>query len=166
MADERSGRGFARMNDEPPRTSADRSDARRGSVRPKLLHADTTGVIIAAFYRVYDTLGAGFLESVYANALTHELRKRGVGVEREVAIQVWYDRVPVGVYRADVLVNGCVVVELKATRSLSSAAYRQLLNYLRGTELQVGLLLHFGPTASFRRVVATGELSASRSGPR
>ncbi len=118
----------------------------------------TTRRVIGAFYEVYNTLGWGFLEAVYARALEHELRARGVRVEREVLIEVHYKGAMVGVFRADMLVEGRLVVELKATPAIGAADRAQLSNYLRGSDLGEGLLLHFGPRASFRRVMnpATG----------
>ncbi len=121
----------------------------------------TRGVIGGAFYRVYNTLGFGFLESVYANALTHEMTKRGLRVEREVPVRVWYDGHPVGTFRVDVLVEGAVVVEIKAARALGPTDPQQVLNYLRGTNLEVGLLLHFGPKPSFKRFVSSNTSRAA-----
>ena len=119
----------------------------------KLADAELTGRIINAFYAVYDELGYGFLESTYCNAFAYELTQRGLSVAREVPIEVFYKTVRVGYYRADQIIEGRVVVEAKATRSLEHADWRQLLNVLRGTRLEVGLLLHFGPKASFKRLV-------------
>jgi GxxExxY protein len=131
----------------------DTERSRRGT----LLHEDVTGRILGAFFHVYNTLGYGFLESVYAGALAREMMKRGLTVEREVAIEVRYDGAVVGVFRADLLVNRAVIVEIKATRALTPADAQQLLNYLRGTELEVGLLLHFGPRPTFRRLISSDE---------
>ena len=125
--------------------------------RLELLHGGVTDRILGAFFHVYNSLGFGFLESVYASALVHEMGKRGLRVEREAAIEVRYDGRVAGVFRAAVLVERVVIVELKATRALTPTDTQQLLNYLRATNLEVGLLLHFGPRPSFRRLVSSDE---------
>lgn len=119
-----------------------------------LLHRATTAAIIEAFYEVYNTLGFGFLESVYGSALDRELRARGREVARECGVHVVYKGVPLSAHRLDFLVDGCVVVELKAGAVLPPIAEIQLRNYLRATNLQVGLLLWFGPDPHFKRVVS------------
>ena len=113
--------------------------------------------IVGAFYDVYNRLGYGFLESVYANALAIELVGRGLHVVREARSEVRYKGRLVGTFRADLLVESRVVVELKACQKLDPAHGAQLLNYLRATELEVGLLLHFGPRASFQRFIASND---------
>ena len=110
-----------------------------------------THEVIGAFYKVYNVLGYGFLEAVYKRAMAHELTKRGVRVDREYLSPVYYDGVEVGHYRADLVANGKVVVEVKASERLAETDRKQLLNYLRSTNLEVGLLLHFGPKAQFYR---------------
>ena len=120
----------------------------------RLLHEDLTREILSAFYEVYNTLGYGFLESVYARALFSELTRRGLHVQREVMIDVYYKGECVGSFRADMLVEYRVVVEIKASTWLVEADRNQLLNYLRSSCLEVGLLLHFGPRPRFKRVVA------------
>jgi GxxExxY protein len=111
--------------------------------------------VIGAFYDVYNALGYGFLESVYKTALERELLERGLTVVREAGAEVRYKGAVVGVFRADLLVESRVVVELKACRRLDSAHPAQLMNYLRATDLEVGLLLHFGPRPAFQRFIAT-----------
>ena len=118
-----------------------------------LLARETTGAVIACFYRVYDALGYGFLESVYRRALAHELRKAGREVLSESAVEVWYDGLQIGRFRADLIVDKTVIVELKASATLVQADHKQLLNYLRGSDISVGLLLHFGPSPAFHRLV-------------
>jgi GxxExxY protein len=118
-----------------------------------LLHANITERIIQAFFRVYNELGFGFLESIYQNALIVALGKLGLTAKREVPIEVFYEGVGVGTFRYDVLVEGKVLVEVKAAERISEADERQLLNYLRATNIEVGLLLHFGPKATYRRFV-------------
>ena len=110
-----------------------------------------THQIIGAFYRVYNALGYGFLETVYQRAMAHELTKRGVRVDREYLSPVFYDGVEVGHYRADLVAGGKVVIEVKASQRLVESDRKQVLNYLRSTSLEVGLLLHFGPRAQLCR---------------
>jgi GxxExxY protein len=116
-----------------------------------LKHEEITDAILKAFYKVYNTLGYGFLERVYENALTVELRKQGLKVEQQVPIKVHYEGVVVGEYFADVLVEDKVIVETKSAETLIGEHEAQLLNYLRGTEMEVGLVLNFGPKPEFRR---------------
>jgi len=118
-----------------------------------LLQADITDKIIGAFFAVYRELGFGFLESVYANALAVELGSRGVVVRREVPVEVLYKGAGVGTFRFDMLVEGAVLVEIKASEYITETDERQLLNYLRATNVEVGLLLHFGPKPKYRRFV-------------
>lgn len=120
----------------------------------ELLHRDLTHDILTAFYETYNTLGYGFVESLYAAALERELRAAGRAVAREYAVHVMYKGEALGFQRIDVLVDDLVVVEVKAGPAVPPFAERQLMNYLRGTNLEVGLLLHFGPKPSFRRVVS------------
>jgi GxxExxY protein len=120
-----------------------------------LVDEELTESIIGAFYEVYNQLDYGYLESIYAESLARELLKRGHRVEREVLIRVFYKGESVGVQRIDMLVDRRIVLEIKSTHDLSKASYRQLLSYLRGSELQVGLLLHFGPKPAFHRLICT-----------
>ena len=106
-------------------------------------HIDLTEQIIKAFYRVYKTLGYGFLEKVYFNSLIIELRKLGLHVHQEVPIQVYYEGQVVGEYFADLLVEDRVIIEVKAKRELVDEHEAQLLNYLKSTIYEVGLLLNF-----------------------
>ena len=117
-----------------------------------LKHADITDKILHAFFRkVYKQLGYGFLEKVYENAMAFELRRMGLEVQQQAAIAVYYEGGVVGEYCADLLVEDAVIVELKAIRRLSDDEEAQLLNYLRATPYEVGLLLNFGPKPEFRR---------------
>jgi GxxExxY protein len=116
-------------------------------------HSDLTEKIIGAFFVVYRTLGYGFSERVYENALALELRKLGLKVEQQKRIVVYYGGQVVGEYLADIVVNGIVIVELKAVRQLLRQHEAQLLNYLKATRVEVGLLLNFGPKAEFKRKV-------------
>lgn len=121
----------------------------------KLLHADVTEVIIREFYRVYNTLGYGFLEKVYENSLAIVLTKLGVRVVQQSPISVRFEGEVVGEYFADLLVSDLVIVELKAAQAIASEHEAQLLNYLKATGYQVGLILNFGPQPEFRRQVFT-----------
>ena len=121
----------------------------------ELLHRELTGEIIAAFFTVCGELGYGFVEHVYARALAIELFVRRINVSREVPVTVLYKGVTVGNYRADLIVEDKVVVEVKAGEHASEADRYQLLNYLRCSGKEVGLLLHFGPKPTARRVIAT-----------
>jgi GxxExxY protein len=129
-----------------------------GSGTTELLHGDITGEIISAFYAVYNELGYGFLEAVYIRALAIELFQRRMNVAREVPVTVFYKGVTVGTFRADLLVAETVVVEVKAGEQVTETDRPQLLNYLRASGREVGLLLHFGPKAVLRRVIHTKKL--------
>jgi GxxExxY protein len=116
-------------------------------------HASVTEQIIAAFYKVDNTLGYGFLEKVYENAMVIALRKLGLKVEQQARIDVFFEGEKVGEYYADLLVNSCVIVELKALEQLCAEHHAQLLNYLKATGIEVGLLLNFGPKPELKRKV-------------
>jgi GxxExxY protein len=124
-------------------------------------HADLTGKIIGAFFDVYSVLGYGFLEKVYENALALELRKMGLRIEQQKRITVYYDGQEMGEYFADIVVNGIIIVELKAVRQLLKEHEAQLLNYLKATTIEVGLLLNFGPKAKFERKVYDNDRKGS-----
>ena len=126
-------------------------------------HKDITELIIKAFYMVYNTLGYGFLEKVYQNALVIELRKLGLEVIPEACIKVYYNGQVVGEYFADLLVAGLVIVEIKAVRTLAPEHEAQLLNYLKATPYEVGLLLNFGPKPQIKRKVYDNELKGGLS---
>ena len=121
--------------------------------RHDLLERDLTYSIIGVFFDVYGTLGYGFLEHTYMEALDIEVRARGHVVQREVPVSVYYKGRVIARHRLDMVVDGRVVVEAKAGPLLPPFAVRQLYNYLRATDLSVGLLLHFGPEAKHHRVV-------------
>ena len=120
-----------------------------------MLHEDLTAQIIAAFYEVHKTLGFGFLEQVYQNALCMELQERGQKCECQKELKVYYKNKIVGTYRADMVVEDVVILELKAVSSLRIEHEWQLINYLKATDLQVGLLLNFGLKAEMKRKVFT-----------
>jgi GxxExxY protein len=114
-------------------------------------HHDTTELIIRAFYSVYNTLGYGFLEKVYENAMVLELTRIGLKVVQQAPIHVYYAGEVVGEYFADLLVADAVIVELKAVQMLAAGHEAQLLNYLKATPYEVGLLLNFGPKPQIKR---------------
>ena len=120
-------------------------------------HEQLTGQIIKAFYAVYHALGYGFLEKVYENSLAIELRKMRLEVVQQAEIKVYYAGVVVGEYYADLLVADAVIVEIKAVRALLAEHEAQLLNYLKATPYEVGLLLNFGPKPEIKRKVYDNE---------
>ena len=120
-------------------------------------HSDVTEKVIQAFFAVYNSLGYGFSEKVYENSLVLELAKLGLQVEPQKRIAVYYEGEMVGEYFADIVVEDVVIVELKAARQLMRDHEAQLLNYLKATTVEVGLLLNFGPKAEFKRKVYDNE---------
>ena len=116
-------------------------------------HSEITEKVIKAFYKVYNTLGYGFLEKVYENALYIELVAMGLLVEKQKQIKVNYENKEVGLYFADLTVEECVILELKAAEALCEEHEFQLINYLKATEIEVGLLLNFGKRPEFKRKV-------------
>ena len=116
-------------------------------------YEEITGQIINAAYTVHNTLGYGFLEKVYHNALAIELRKRDFFVEAEKAIVVKYEQQIIGEYFADIVVNGKIIVEVKATDKYNPVFEAQLLNYLKAVGLNVGLIINFGPSVQVKRMV-------------
>lgn len=116
-------------------------------------YEELTGKIIKIFYEVYNELGHGFLESVYEKALRIALTDAGIAVMEKEKIKVWFRSQEVGTFEPDILVGSCVIIEIKAGRALDAAHEAQLLNYLRATQIEVGLLLHFGPKPAMKRLV-------------
>lgn len=119
----------------------------------ELLHKDITDKILKAFYTVYNVLGYGFLEKVYVNAMCIELSRLGLHAVKHQHIKVHYDGCEVGEYFADLIVEGLVVIELKASECIVEEHEHQLLNYLKATEKEVGLLLNFGKKPEFKRKI-------------
>ena len=119
----------------------------------ELLHKDLTDLILKTYYEVYNELGYGFLEKVYQNALYIELKNKGLDVVAQKRIKVYYKSTEVGDYFADLMVNDIIILELKAAKYIVEEFEQQLLNYLRGTDCEVGLLLNFGKKPEFRRKV-------------
>ena len=123
----------------------------------QFLHSDLTKSIIGTFYEVYNELGHGFLESVYEKSLAIALRDKGLEVHQQIAIPVLFRGKMVGDFDADILVNKLVLLELKVARSIEDAHIAQLLNYLKATPIEVGIVLNFGPRPEFKRVAFGNE---------
>jgi GxxExxY protein len=121
------------------------------------LHQELTDQIIKAFYKVYNTLGFGFLERVYQNALFIELRNLGLQCETQKQIKVNYEGYEVGIYYPDIIVNDLLILELKAAESVVEEHELQLINYLKATEIEIGLLLNFGKKPEIRRKIFTND---------
>ena len=119
----------------------------------ELLHQELTDGIIKTFYEVYNELGYGFLEKVYQNSLFLELKNKGYKVEAQKKINVYYKGVEVGEYYADIVVEDLVILELKAADCIVKDFENQILNYLRSTDCEVGLLLNFGKKPEFKRKI-------------
>ena len=130
-----------------------------------LKHEELTEKIIGIFYDVYNELGYGFLESVYEESLLIALREAGLEIKSQVPVPVWFRRHSVGEFRADVLVENAVMLELKSARSLDAAHEAQLLHYLKSTEVEIGLLLNFGVRPQFRRLLFDNERKKIRENP-
>ena len=121
----------------------------------ELLHKNITDIILKSYYKVFNNLGYGFLEKVYENALFYELKKQGLVCEKQKPIKVYYDEIQVGEYYADIIVNECIIIELKAAESLAEEHEFQLINYLKATDIEVGLVLNFGKNPQFKRKIFT-----------
>ena len=119
----------------------------------QLLYKENTEKIIKSYFKVYNTLGYGFLEKVYENAMAIELRKNGLEVKCQHPITVLYESEIVGEYFADIIINGIVVIELKAAKEISEEHECQLINYLKATNIELGLLMNFGKDAEYKRKV-------------
>lgn len=119
----------------------------------EIIEKDLSYIIIGAFFTVYNRLGFGFLESIYLKCLEILLRKKGLLVEREVPVEIWFEGELVGQHRLDMLVERRIIVEGKSTARLSEFAKAQLRNYLAASQLRLGLLLHFGPRAEYHRIL-------------
>ena len=124
----------------------------------KFLHKSLSDSILKIYYEVYNELGYGFLEKVYQNAMYFELKSQGFKVETQKQIKVYYKSQMVGEYFADLVVNQCVIVELKCGVSLIPAHEAQLINYLKATGVEVGLLLNFGARPQVKRKVYTHQI--------
>ncbi len=133
----------------------------RGKFESK--HSELTGKILGAFFQVHKELGYGFSEKVYENSLCILLTELGMKVEPQVHLHVYYHGQKVGEYIADLIVNDVVLLELKAAENIVEDHAAQLLNYLKATDIEVGLVLNFGPTAEFRRKVYDNERKGTLS---
>ena len=125
---------------------------------PVLKHAAVTQKVLGAFFAVYNELGHGFMESVYRNSMRLALEELGLDVRMEMPVPVWF--------RCDLVVNACVILELKTAERLDRAHEAQLFNYLRATDIEVGLLLNFGPKPEFKRIVFDNPRKGIRVDPR
>jgi GxxExxY protein len=134
-------------------------------VESALKHGELTDKIIGIFYDVYNELGYGFLESVYEESLLIALRDAGLAADRQVPVPVWFRNHKVGDFRADLLVESTVLLELKSTRVLERAHEAQLLHYLKSTNIEVGMLLNFGARPQFRRLLFDNERKKIRVDP-
>ena len=128
-------------------------------------HEEITQEIIKAFYKVYNALGYGFLEKVYLNALLIELLEVGFQVEKQRKIEVFYSGKLVGEYYADIMVNSIIILELKAHECILEEHENQLINYLKATEVEVGLLLNFGKKPEIKRKVFDNILKNQQRNP-
>lgn len=117
-----------------------------------LKYRDLTQKIIGVFYEVYNELGHGFIESVYESAFEIALTSKGLAIFRQIEVPVWFRGRKIGDFTADMLVDRCILLELKAGRALNPAHEAQLLNYLRATEIEVGMLFSFGLKPEFKRL--------------
>jgi GxxExxY protein len=122
-------------------------------MNPDLKHGELTERLINVYYALYNELGYGFLESVYQKAFALMLAERGFKFREQMPIRVIFHGVDMGEFLADLLVESAVLIELKAVRAIEQSHERQLLNYLRATDIEVGLLFNFGPKPQFRRLV-------------
>lgn len=147
-------------------TKADEKRRARGRETFRGLHAEVTEKVIGVFFEVYNELGGGFLESVYQQALRIALMQAGLRVAVEVPVPVYFRGEVVGNFRADVVVNDCVLLELKAISGFEAAHDGQVLHYLRATRFEVGLLLNFGPKPQSRRFILEEEKKKIRDLPR
>jgi GxxExxY protein len=122
-----------------------------------IVHKSITDIILKVYYEVYNELGYGFLEKVYQNAMYFELQSLGYKVEAQKQIKVYFKKQLVGEYYSDLLVEDKVIVELKATELLMNVHIAQIMNYLKGTPIEVGLLLNFGEKPEFKRFIYTND---------
>jgi GxxExxY protein len=151
--------GFPRINSEREVHSA------YMGVQAALKHAEVPEKIIGVFYDVYNELGYGFLECVYEESLVIALHEARLTANRQIPLPVWFRGHKVGEFRADVLVENCVLLELKSARSLDPAHEAQLLHYLKSTEIEIGMLLNFGARPQFRRLLFDNQRKKIRDNP-
>ena len=146
--------------------NADLADARSGGPVPTgLIHGSISRLVLQEFFHVYRELGHGLPEAIYQEAMTRALRCLDVRAEREVPLRVYFRGLAIGSFRADLIVEQVLLLELKAVERILEAHRAQLLTYLRVSDIEVGLLLNFGPQPDFRRVVCSNARKV-RAGPR
>jgi len=126
-------------------------------------HSEITEQIIKAFYNVYNTLGYGFLEKVYENAMVIELKKMGLNAVSQQPVKVYYEGYKVGVYFADLLVENKVMLELKTAEAIASENEAQLINYLKATDIEIGLVLNFGKKPQFKKKAFSNEFKDNKT---
>lgn len=126
-------------------------------------HEALTEQLIGVFYTIYNELGHGFLESIYQKAFAVVLTEKGLRFQEQAPIEVVYHGVPLGDFKADLIAESSVLIELKAVKALEDAHERQVLNYLKSTNIKVALLLNFGPRPQVRRLVLDNELKVAKS---
>ena len=148
---------------ERPRISRMNADERTGQILPDV---ETTRKVIGAFYRAYNEIGFGFLESVYHEALAITLTDAKVRFVREPALVVRMRGRPIGLFRPDFIVEDRIIIEVKVARRIDERHHAQLLNYLRASDVEVGLLLNFGREATFRRMIFSNAHKQIRVHPR
>jgi len=119
----------------------------------ELKHKEITDKILNAFYTVYNELGAGFLESVYEKAIALVLKESELKIESQKQLSVYFRNTIIGEFKPDLIINNCVIVELKAVKAIVPEHEAQLINYLKATGVEVGLLLNFGDKPEFKRIV-------------
>jgi GxxExxY protein len=123
----------------------------------ELLHKELSNNIINCFYTVYNALGFGFLEKVYENSMMIELAKKGLSAKKQQPIKVFYENYNVGDYFADIIIEDSIIIELKAAEIIVEEHELQLINYLKATDIEIGLLLNFGKKPEFRRKIFTND---------
>jgi len=138
------------------------TDKANNESRITLKHSELTDAVLGVFFRVYNELGYGFLESVYEEALAIALGECGFHVERQAPVPVWYHGHKIGDFKADLIVNRMLLLELKSARRLEPVHEAQTLNYLKATEIELALLLNFGPRPEFRRLLFDNERKRHR----
>ena len=135
----------------------------KGESAPRIVEKELSYLIVGAFYETYNELGGyGFAESIYANCLGMALSDKGLKFQREYPVEVYFRNRLAGIHKLDLLVEGRVVVELKATEKLPDGAKKQVVTYLMASGLQLGILLHFGPRAESHRILRPGVFRRSR----
>jgi GxxExxY protein len=142
------------------------SGTRMHAEKTRLIHEELTQKIIGVFFNVYNELGHGFLESVYEEAFCVSLAEQNIFYERQRAVPVFFHGRQIGDFRCDILVDSKVMIELKAITAIERAHEKQLTNYLKATEIEVGIILNFGPEPKFKRIVFENERKKIRSNPR